>query len=86
MQDRALENPDGLVEGENVNEIKEYQSEFQGNLLRGEKKQCCMKLLAGGLTGHAGGEYHTGQILQGAKVYPTLLLVQKVLVEFWMFH
>lgn len=30
-----------------------------------------MKLLAGWrVDGHAGGDYHTGQISQGAKVYP----------------
>lgn len=40
MQDRALETPDGLTEGKQkkkkVNETNEYQSEFQGNLLRGK--------------------------------------------------
>lgn len=37
MQDSALENPDGLTEGEKVNKTNGYQSEFQGNFLR-EKK------------------------------------------------
>jgi hypothetical protein len=39
MQDSALENPDGLTEGEKVNKTNGYQSEFQGNLLRKKQKQ-----------------------------------------------